>query len=83
MNDYNVSFYPEFFALPQDRIRFNTVVEAIDYSGDQIRIDTGSDERTATKVIVTVLLEMLQNKAIGFSPELPADKQEAIDGTTI
>ncbi len=67
----------------QDQIRYNTMVEAIDYSGDQIRISTGGEELSATKVIVTVPLKMLQNQAISFLPELPADKRTAIDEITV
>ncbi|NRB50015.1 MAG: FAD-dependent oxidoreductase [Saprospiraceae bacterium] len=67
----------------EDRIRYNTVVQAIDYSGDQVRVTTDGGELVATKIIVTAPLKMLQNKSISFSPALPAAKQAAIDETTV
>ena len=59
-------------------IRFETVVNQINYSEESIRIATSKGEFTADRVIVTVPLKMLQLDSIEFVPELPENKKEAI-----
>lgn len=65
------------------QITYNTVVEAIDYAGDIIQVATQNEIYSADRVIVTVPVKMLQNGAITFTPELPEDKQNAIDNVTV
>lgn len=64
-------------------IRYNTVVESIDYSGEEVLVQTQSQTFTAAKVIVTVPVKMLQQASIRFTPELPDDKLEAINQATV
>ncbi|WP_422080154.1 flavin monoamine oxidase family protein [Ulvibacterium sp.] len=62
-----------------DKISYNQIVNSIDYSGEQVVIKTTNGEFSANRVIVTVPVKMLQNGAITFIPELPSDKQNAIN----
>ena len=64
-------------------IRYNAVVEAIDYSGSSVRVQTQSETFQADRVIVAVPVKMLQNETITFTPELPNDKREAIREVTV
>ncbi len=66
-----------------DKIVYSTIVESIDYSGDQIIINTQNGQHLADKVIVSVPLKILQDGDISFFPNLPQDKMNAINGTTI
>lgn len=78
------NFYDEFIVpLIPNKITYNTQVQSIDYSGDQIVIKTQNGEYLADKVIVAAPLKILQDKDISFSPSLPQDKLEAIADTTI
>jgi monoamine oxidase len=83
----NYSWYNFFeeYIVPSitDKIRYNTIVESIDYSKDEIIIKTQTGEYTADKVIVSVPLKILQERDISFIPSLLSDKQKAIDETTI
>ncbi|MEL7121555.1 MAG: FAD-dependent oxidoreductase [Bacteroidota bacterium] len=63
----------------EDKISYNTIVESIDYSADQVVVKTASQEYTADKVILTVPVKMLQNNSIAFSPALPQEKSDAIN----
>ncbi len=73
-------FFDEYIAPSvASQIKYNTVVESIDYSGAQVRVTTATEEFTADKVIVTVPLKILQGGSISFSPALPNDKVEAIN----
>ena len=65
------------------KIRFNQVVTSINYSGNQVNIDTNKAKYTADRVIVTVPVKMLQNNAITFTPKLPEDKSKAIQNITV
>ena len=67
----------------ESKISYNQVVESIDYSGDQVIVNTAGEEFTADKVIVAVPVKMLQIGAINFSPELPNDKLDAINNVTV
>lgn len=77
-------FYEQ-FVVPSVRsnISFNKLINAIDYSGDQVRIKTADEEFLAAKVIVTVPVKMLQNDAIAFTPALPNDKLDALNEVTV
>lgn len=66
-----------------DKISYNTIVNAIDYSGEKIKVQSNQRAYEADRVIVSIPIKMLQNKAITFSPALPNDKQEAINQVTI
>ena len=70
----------EQYVLPSVRadLRFNQVVTAIDYSGDQVLVKTAQETFSADRVIVSVPVKMLQQNAIAFTPALPAQKQRAI-----
>lgn len=65
------------------KIVYNSIVQSIDYSGDQVVITTQNREYIADKVIVSVPLKILQDGDINFSPILPQDKLEAINDTVI
>ena len=67
----------------EERITYNAVVEAIDYSAETIQVETQDETYSADRVIVTVPVKMLQNGAITFSPELPSDKQDAINSANV
>ncbi|MEM9647905.1 MAG: FAD-dependent oxidoreductase, partial [Bacteroidota bacterium] len=66
-----------------NKISFNTIVKSIDYSGDQIVVTTQDGRHLADKVVLSVPLKILQDRDISFTPSLPKDKLEAIDGTRI
>lgn len=59
-------------------IKFNTVVQSVNYTGDLIEVahSTGSD--TVNKLIVTVPVSILKAGDIAFSPGLPASKLTAL-----
>ncbi|MEO0895518.1 MAG: NAD(P)/FAD-dependent oxidoreductase [Bacteroidota bacterium] len=70
------------FVVPEirDRMRLNTPVTAIDYSGEKIQVTTSQNELIeADKVIVTIPVKMLQLDSIAFTPALPQAKKEAIE----
>ncbi|MEM7379900.1 MAG: FAD-dependent oxidoreductase, partial [Bacteroidota bacterium] len=66
-----------------DKITYNTVVKSVDYSGDQIVIDTSAGNYQADKLIISVPLKILQDGDITFQPELPEKKSEAISKAVI
>ncbi|MEO9849462.1 MAG: FAD-dependent oxidoreductase [Reichenbachiella sp.] len=65
------------------KIVYNTIVQSIDYSGEQIMVKTSNGEYTADKVIVSVPLKILQDGDISFTPSLPEDKSAAINSATV
>lgn len=65
------------------KITYNTIVEAIDYSGDKIIINTQNTQRTADKVVVSVPVQILKDSDIKFSPNLPQSKINAINNVEI
>ena len=60
-------------------VRLNTKVIEIDYSKDQISIQTTNGTYTADVVLVTVPLGVLKKKVIQFTPALPNKIQNAIN----
>jgi monoamine oxidase len=66
-----------------DKITINTIVDTIDYSGEQLVIHTSNGEYLADKVIVSVPLKILQDGDINFIPSLPQYKLDAINEITI
>lgn len=83
--DYSWYHFFEEYIVPSisDKTSFNTIVQSIDYSEEQVLVETPNGNYSADKVIVCVPLKMLQQKAIIFSPELPDYKLEAIQNTVI
>ena len=75
----------ETYVVPsvESQIRFNQIVESIDYSGSQIKVIANNGEYLADRVIVSVPVKILQNGAISFTPTLPNDKQDAINEVTV
>ncbi len=60
-------------------IRLNTVVEAVDWSGENVRVRAADGQvLEADNAIITLPLGVLQAGRVRFTPELPADKQAAI-----
>ena len=74
------NFYDEYI-IPSiiDKIKFNTIVDSIDYSGTQVVVNTQNGQYFADKVIVSVPLKILQTGALNFIPNLPQYKQDAIN----
>lgn len=60
-------------------IRLNTKVENIDYTKDNIKIETTNGSFEADQVIVTVPLGVLKKNVIKFTPSLPKATQNAIN----
>ena len=83
----NYSWFEFFedFVLPSisSKISFNTIVNSIDYSGDQVKIQTNNGERTADRVVVSIPLQILKDGDINFNPALPSRNQGAIDDVRI
>lgn len=61
-----------------DNILFNTVVESVNYQGDEVVVSTQNGQFTADRVVVAVPLKILQDGDITFLPTLPQAKQNAI-----
>jgi monoamine oxidase len=55
-------------------------VRAIDWSGRDVRVETGRGTLSAPAVIVTVPVGVLKSGAIRFTPGLPDSAQAALDG---
>lgn len=67
----------------ETQIRYNKVIQTIDYSGSRIIIKSADEEFTADRVIISVPIKILQNGSISFIPVLPDDKTEAINNVTV
>lgn len=77
-------FYEDYIVPDiKDKIQLNKVVKSIDYTTDKVIIETGNEEYTADRVIITVPVKILQNNAIIFTPALPSKKSEAIKKVTV
>ena len=75
-----LDFY-ETYLLPnvESRMRFNTEIVEVDYSGtDIVLTDASGATFTSDRVVVTVPLSVLQKNRLRFVPELPNDKRDAI-----
>jgi monoamine oxidase len=78
------NFYEQYIVPSiSDKIVFDSVVNSINYSGDKIIISTKHGQKSADKVIISVPLKILQVGDIDFIPELPKDKQKAINNALI
>ena len=76
----------EAFVVPslRSKIQLNTQVTAVDYQHKKIVVTDQNDiSYKADKVIVTAPLKILQDGDIHFTPELPADKREAIKNAVV
>lgn len=63
-----------------DKAKLNIVVSKIDYSGSGVVVtDTHGNTYEGSGVIITVPITILQDGDIKFVPELPYDKQRAIN----
>lgn len=62
------------------RIRYNTAITHIDYSGPGVRLrDQYGGYHSADAVIVTVPIHAIRSKSPSFHPALPAAQQRAFD----
>lgn len=64
-------------------ISFNTIAQSIDYSGNQILVNTNNGEFVADRVIISVPLQILKDGDISFTPILPQSKLAAINETVV
>lgn len=60
-------------------VHLNTAARAVDWSGSGVRVETDAGTISARACIVTVSTGVLASGAIRFTPELPEDKQDAIE----
>lgn len=60
-------------------IRTGTIVSKIDYSGQEVVIETNQEIFKSDKVLVTLPLGVLKSGDVSFTPALPQEKQDAID----
>ena len=75
----------EQYVIPSitDKIKFNEIVESIDYSRDKVSVKTNNTEYTSDKIILTIPVKMLQAGSITFTPPLPANKLKALNKITV
>ena len=79
-----LNFYDEYI-VPSiaNQIVYHTVVQSIDYSGEQVIVTTQNGQHIADRVIVSVALKILQTGDLRFIPALPIDKSNAINNAKI
>lgn len=65
-------------------IRLETIVESVEWYGDKVRV-TAADGAIfeADRVLITLPVGVLQANRVRFSPDLPADKQTAIQNLSM
>ena len=74
----------EFLERDDERVRFNEVVDKIEYSDSSIKVHTKTNiTYQAEYAILTVSIGVLQNDVITFVPELPYWKREKIHQNSI
>lgn len=75
-----IDFFEEYI-LPgiQDKIKYEQIVEEIDYTDDVIQVRTNKEVFRANRVIVTVPVTVLKSGDINFTPPLPKKKQDALE----
>ncbi len=62
------------------KIKFNSAVSEINYSGDEVVVKTTNGETyKADRVLVTVSLGVLKSNMISFIPKIDEEKKEAIE----
>jgi monoamine oxidase len=65
-------------------VRLATVVRAVDWTDDVVRVIATQDTVwIADRVVITLPLALLKNNAVNFTPALPGWKQQAIAGIGI
>lgn len=70
----------ECFQSVISKVRYQTVVQSIDYSGGSVVVmDNDGNTYSADKLILTVPLTILKRSDITFIPSLPASKTQAIE----
>ena len=83
----NYSWYSFFedYIVPSiaPEITYNTIVESIDYSGEQIAVITNHGTMIADKVVVSVPLQVLKQGNMTFTPNLPTAKLDAIQEAVV
>ena len=74
----------ETYVIPTvlDRIRFNQVVQTIDYS-ERIKVQTTDKNWEADRVIINIPIKLLQLGEVRFTPPLPEKKQNAIKNVKV
>jgi len=60
-------------------IHFEQIVEKISYGTDRVTVTSNGTNHTAHRVVVTLPLGVLKRGAVGFFPELPDAKLQAIN----
>ena len=60
-------------------INFEQIVEKISYGTDRVTVTSNGTNHTAHRVVVTLPLGVLKRGAVGFFPELPDAKLQAIN----
>lgn len=79
-NQAHESIFKSQFESITGKIRYNTPITSIDYSGEKIQLsDANGGNYEADKVIVTVPISILKDGDISFNPGLPAAKINAIN----
>ena len=66
-----------------NRISYNTIVQSINYAGNQIVVSTNNGEITADKAVISVPLQILKDGDIKFTPNLPQSKLNAINDAVV
>lgn len=61
-------------------VSLNTAVTEINWQGDGVKVTTTAGTIKSKAVILTVSVGVLAKNHIKFTPELPVEKQQAIDG---
>jgi monoamine oxidase len=61
-------------------IRLNTPIDLVEWGGDSVRVRTvGGESFEADRVVITLPLGVLKAGSVRFTPELPDEKQSAIN----
>lgn len=77
-------FYEDYIVPSiENNIMFNEVVQSIDYTTEEVIVNTANNEFRAGKIIITTPVKLLQNGAISFTPQLHSDKIDAINNVTV
>lgn len=66
-----------------NKISYNTIVQSINYSGNQIVVSTNNGEITADKVVISIPIQILKEGDIKFTPNLPQSKLNAINDAVV
>ncbi|UII34272.1 FAD-dependent oxidoreductase [Fulvivirga ulvae] len=61
-----------------ERVQLNTNVTSIDYSGEEVTVQTNNGSFSGSKVVMTVPVSILKSERISFVPSLPDSKAEAL-----